>query len=295
MSSTVIPGPLVLRDLVIDPPILNASGAFDVVAVDPDWNADFASANPLGAFVTKTVTRLPRAGNPKPWVELLGEETLVNSVGLANPGIDVVLETWGDLSERTGCQIIMSVGGSISEMADCIELAHLHAPWVSGFELNLSCPNIHESIIAADPIAVGEAVSATRARTDRPLLVKLTAACGDVAAVAQAAQRAGGDAITAINTMPVRALDDNGAPKLGTVRGGMSGRMLHPIALDVVATVAQAVDVPIIGVGGIATRAGAMRMFACGASAVGIGTAAAIAPSVLVDLAGMWVKQTSAH
>ena len=288
-QNDAVPGLLQLRGLVIDPPLLNASGAFDVSAADPDWAADPAHVAALGAYVTKTVTTEARAGNPAPWVEELGPDTLVNSVGLANPGIDEALVAWAGVPELLGCPVLLSLGGDVDELADMV-IAAERAGWMAGYELNLSCPNIRGAgaQAASDPNAVAAAVAAVRGHTERPVIPKLSAACGDLAAVARAAEAAGADAISAVNTMPVRALDDDGEPVLGSADGGMSGAALHPIALRAVATIASATELPVIGIGGVASRAGARRMFRCGARAVGIGSAAAIAPTVLRDVAALW-------
>lgn len=284
-----LPAALRLRELVIEPPLLNASGAFDVAATDPDWRAEPATARPLGAYVTKTVTRAPRAGNPRPWVDQLAAGTLVNSVGLANPGIDAIRHEWSWLPRAVGCPIVLSIGGSAAELCEIVRLAQ-RLPWVAAYELNLSCPNVRgaDEFAAGRAARVEEAVRVARAVTSRPLLVKLSPASGELAMVARAAEEAGADAITAVNTMPIRALDDDGEPLLGVPDGGMSGQLLHPIALRVVATIAASVELPVVGVGGVGSRAAARRMFAAGALAVGVGSAAAIAPSVIADVAAMW-------
>jgi len=286
-----LPGALRLRDVVINPPLLNASGAFDLLATDPDWRADPAAAAPLGAYVTKTVTAEARSGNPRPWVELLAPETLVNSVGLANPGFAEVGEQWRELPDTLGgIPVILSLGGCPEELAAMAGEVSAHVGWVAGLELNLSCPNVHGGnvLAAADPARAAASVAAVRAVTDLPMLVKLTAACGDIGAVATAAESAGADGLVAVNTMPVRALDDDGWPVLGSPDGGMSGAMLHPIALRAVAACVAAVAIPVIGVGGVSSSASARRMFATGARAIGVGTAAALAPSTLRDLAHIW-------
>lgn len=281
------PGPLRLRELTVDPPLLNASGAFDVSSPDPDWRQDAAACAPLGGYVTKTVTREVRAGNPPPWVALWEDErSLVNAVGLANPGISAALREWEPLAREVAAPIILSLGGSRDDLAAMVELGEA-APWIAAYELNLSCPNdaLARTPLAADPGAVASLVQVLRTRTSRPLLVKLTACCSSIGDVARAAASSGADAVCAINSMPVRALDDAGRPLLGTPEAGLSGAALHPIALRCVAEAAAAVDVPVIGVGGVRSIASLRAMLAAGAQAVQVGTAAAMAPSLLRELA----------
>jgi dihydroorotate dehydrogenase (NAD+) catalytic subunit len=273
-----------LRDLTIEVPLLNASGAFDVNTADDDWRAPVDAARNLGAYVTKTVTAEPRIGNPQPHVAMLDELTLVNSVGLANPGYEAALSSWAPILRELGIPIILSVAGTHEELKRIVEAAN-GVDWVAAYEINLSCPNVGSRVTdAADPARAFAAVVSVRANTTRAAIAKLSPACGDIGAVAQAVVDAGADAIAAVNTMPVRALDDDGNPLCGVADGGMSGRSLHPIALRCVAQVCNAVDVPVIGIGGVSSIASARRMFDAGASAISVGTAAAISPTVIATL-----------
>lgn len=282
------PSQLLVRDVVIKPPLVSAAGALDPYAIDVDWRCDFQALAPLGAITTKTATIVPRAGNPEPWVDLYDgdQRSLINSVGLANPGIAATIEQWRN-SARPGQSVLLSLGGTEQELELMIAAAEL-APWIHGYELNLSCPNVSSHWIpAADPAHAAALVAVARARTDRPVIAKLSAA-SDIVAVARAVVAAGADALTLVNTLPARVLDDDGAPVLGSADVGISGRALHAVALRCVALVAPCVDVPIIACGGVDGIPAARRMFGAGASAVGIGTAAAVHPIVLEQLAEMF-------
>jgi dihydroorotate dehydrogenase (NAD+) catalytic subunit len=241
-------------------PILNASGCLDALTA-PDV------ARALDAFVTKTVTPLRREGNPPPRIA----ETdfgLLNSIGLQNPGLDAFL---GDHLPRLadlGVPVWVSVGGfSADDFAlMCSALDGLDA--VEVIELNLSCPNVEEA-----PETAAELVEAARATTSKPLYAKLSPATWDIAHTARAVAHAGADGLTLVNTIRGLALDSaTRSPKLAQGAGGYSGPALRPIALACVHACAQAVDLPIVGVGGVASEEHALDLVAAGASAVALGT-----------------------
>jgi dihydroorotate dehydrogenase (NAD+) catalytic subunit len=271
--------------LVLDPPLVNGSGVIDAVSSDEGWNLPASTLRKLGAFTTKTITAEPRAGHPQPWADSWGDSSLVNAAGLPNPGIDAAVRDWSELPELLGIPIIASLGGDparLDELAARID----DAGWASAIELNLSCPNVDGGLVAADPQSTRACVARVRARTSLPILAKLTAACGARAAVARAAVDAGADLLTCGNTMPVRALGPTGEPLLGAgPDGGLSGTALHAINLRLVAEVREAVDVPIIGLGGVDGIAAADRMRAAGADIVGVGTGAVYDPGLVAALA----------
>lgn len=271
-----------IRSLELDPPLVNGSGVVDVANLDEGWNLPVEAVAKLGAFVTKTVTLDPRSGHPEPWAEVIAPGTMINAVGLANPGIDQALEQWSSLPARLGIPTIVSIAAT--DPADLARLAGAidASGWASGIELNLSCPNITGGLVAADPVTTAAAVAAVRAVTNLPIFAKLSPACGDLRRVATAAVASGADALTCCNTMPIWHADLDGAPALSAgYQGGMSGTGLHPIALRVVAEVASVVDVPVVGLGGVDGTAAARRMLAAGASVIGVGTAAVLDPGVI--------------
>jgi dihydroorotate dehydrogenase (NAD+) catalytic subunit len=240
--------------------LLNASGCLDALAA-PDV------ARTLDAFVTKTVTPEPRAGNlPVRIAET--EYGMLNSIGLQNPGIDGFLdETLPRLAE-VGVPIWASVGGSsAAEYAElCARLDRRRE--VVAVELNLSCPNV-----ASPEGDTAEIVAASRAETDRPLYAKLSAAVPDLDAVAHAAADAGADGLSLVNTVRGLALDERTLePRLGPAIGGYSGPALKPVALAAVFACYRATGLPIVGMGGIASGRDALEFLAAGAAAVALGT-----------------------
>jgi len=240
--------------------ILNASGCLDAVAA-PEV------AGQLDAFVTKTVTPLPRGGNDPTRIAET-DVGMLNSTGLANPGIDGFLEdVLPDLGELD-IPIWVSVGGFCAEdyTALCSRLDCRSE--VAAIELNVSCPNVAEPADSATEI-----VSAARAVTTKPLYAKLSAASGDVALVAEAAAQAGADGLSLVNTIRGIALDPNTlAPTLSTATGGLSGPALRPIALAAVFACFKSTRLPIVGMGGIETGRHALEFIAAGASLVAVGT-----------------------
>jgi dihydroorotate dehydrogenase (NAD+) catalytic subunit len=268
------------RGLVLRTPVLGASGPFGYGAEV----ADALDLARLGALVTRGTTLRPRAGHAAPRIADIPAGLLVG-VGLQNPGVDAVIERYAGTWARWPVPVIVNVCGESS--ADMAEIARRleGVAGVAGLELNLSCANGGRAAFGLDEGAAGSLVAAVRRATDLPLIAKLTAAAGDVRAVARAVEDAGADAISAINTLPGLALDaDRRGSALASGYGGICGPALRPIALRVVYEVAQAVDVPVIGIGGVATVGDALDLLAAGASAVGVGVAALADPMLPVRL-----------
>jgi len=236
--------------------ILNASGCLDALAA-PDV------ARQLDAFVTKTVTPLPREGNAPPRIAETAHGML-NAIGLANPGRESFLADHLPRLRELGVPLWVSVGGFCADdyAETCSALADLEA-----IELNLSCPNVDE---AADSAA--EIVAACRRATELPLYAKLSAAHTDVAEVARAVAAAGADGLSLINTLRALALDKRLRPALARGSGGLSGPSLKPIALHAVSVCHEATGLPIVGMGGIETGRDALEFAACGARDVALGT-----------------------
>ena len=237
--------------------ILNASGCLDALTAP-------AVARSLDAFVTKTVTPLPRGGN-RPVRIAETDVGMLNSIGLANPGRKRFLaETLPRLREL-GVPLWVSVGGfSAAEYAEtCAALEDVEA-----IELNLSCPNVDEA-----PESAAAIVAACRAATGLPLYAKLSPAAWDLAEAARAVEAAGADGLSLVNTLRGLALDERTLlPKLGRGTGGYSGPALKPVALAAVFACAAAVEIPIVGMGGVRSGLDALELIAAGASAVALGT-----------------------
>jgi dihydroorotate dehydrogenase (NAD+) catalytic subunit len=241
-------------------PILNASGCLDALAA-PEV------ARTLDGFVTKTITPLPREGNPP--VRIAETELgMLNSIGLQGPGIDAFVSQNLPRLAELGVDLWVSVGGfSADDYATCC--AQLDGDGrVSVIELNLSCPNVEEA-----PETAAQLVAAARSVTSKPLYAKLSPAQWDVARAARAVVDAGADGLSLVNTIRGLALDPRTLrPKLARAVGGYSGPALKPIALACVHACAAAVDVPIVGMGGVASGLDALELVAVGASAVALGT-----------------------
>jgi len=237
----------------------------------------------LGAIGGKTVTLLPRQGNPPPrTVET--PSGMLNSIGLANPGIDRFLAEELPFMRQLGTRIVVNIAGEsageFAELADRIA----SAGGVDALELNVSCPNVTRGgmFFGQDPSATAEVVRAVRERTDLPLWAKLTPNVTDIAEVAVAAAEAGVESVVVANTMLGMAVDwRSRRPALGGVTGGLSGPAIKPVALRLVWQVHQAVDVPVIGSGGITTAEDALEFVVAGASAVEVGTANFVWPKAL--------------
>jgi dihydroorotate dehydrogenase (NAD+) catalytic subunit len=235
--------------------LLNASGCLDALTA-PE------TARQLDAFVTKTVTPLPRAGNAPVRIAEL-DVGMLNSIGLANPGRDAFLaETLPKLRDL-GVPLWLSVGGfSAREYAEtCERLKDVT------IELNLSCPNVDDA-----PESAAEIVAACRAATPLPLYAKLSPASWDIAEVARAVEAAGADGLSLVNTLRGLKLDAELRPVLGTQTGGLSGPALRPVALAAVHACFRATNLPIVGMGGVQSGRDALELFAVGARAVALGT-----------------------
>jgi dihydroorotate dehydrogenase (NAD+) catalytic subunit len=240
--------------------ILNASGCLDALEA-PEV------ARALDVFVTKTVTPLPREGN-RPVRIAETEAGMLNSIGLENPGIDGLLEDKLPRLAELGVPLWVSVGGfAASDYAQlCAALDDRQE--VTAIELNLSCPNVEEA-----PESAAELVAAARPETGKPLYAKLSPAATDLPETARAVQSAGADGLSLVNTIRGLALDDKTLqPRLGHELGGYSGPALKPIALAAVYQCYRATELPIVGMGGIATGRDALDFLAAGASSIALGT-----------------------
>jgi dihydroorotate dehydrogenase (NAD+) catalytic subunit len=263
-------------------PVLNASGTFDLLEAAARYEGDLVAEFPFAAYVPKTVTLERREGNPPPRVT----ETpagMVNSVGLQNPGLEAFLPDLARLAALTA-PVMVNVGGSRPE--DYVTVVERLEEWLGGrrpgecpdvpaYELNISCPNVATGLaIGADAAATADLVARVRAVTRRFVMVKLTPNVTSVAEVARAAEAAGADGLSLVNTFKALVLDgETLRPFLGGVTGGLCGPAIKPIALRMVAEVAGVVQVPVVGMGGIVSGRDALEFIACGATAVQVGAA----------------------
>jgi dihydroorotate dehydrogenase (NAD+) catalytic subunit len=254
-------------------PILNGSGTFDAIAAQRVFGDELTANFPFAGFVSKTVTLAPRQGNPPPrlW-ELAGG--MINSIGLPNKGLDGYLAEDLPKLARLGVPLIVNVMGfTRDEVAELVS-AFAERDEVAALELNVSGPNVETGLVmGADPWEVSALLERVRPLTAKPLIVKLTPNASDVAAVAVAAQNAGASAVSLINTIRGMAFDpSSGQPWLGAGTGGVSGPAVRAIALAQVHAVHAAVEIPIIGMGGVQRGRDALDLMRAGASMVAVGT-----------------------
>jgi dihydroorotate dehydrogenase (NAD+) catalytic subunit len=265
-------------------PVLNGSGTFDAIAARRAFGDALIERFPFDAFVSKTITAEPRQGNPPPrlWETPSG---LINSIGLPNKGLEGFLRAdlpeIAEILERAGREaggaaiplVVSVMGFSRDELASLVAAAG-ERDEVAMIELNVSCPNVETGLVmGADPAETAMAVERVRPETGKPLIVKLTPNATDPASVAKAAEDAGADAVSLVNTLKGMALHpQTGEPWLGGRTGGVSGPAVRAIALEQVASVAARVEIPVIGMGGIASGRHAADFMAAGASAVAVGT-----------------------
>ncbi|MDR3072699.1 MAG: dihydroorotate dehydrogenase [Clostridiales Family XIII bacterium] len=261
-------------------PVTTAAGTFNAKESPKYYNPEL-----LGAITTKGVSPIPWRGNPLPRIA----ETpsgMLNAVGLENPGVDAYIEQELPELKQRGMVVIANVAGHEIEEY-CAVVRKLDKTDVDILELNVSCPNLKEGGLAfgVDPKAVHLVTSAAKQHTKKPIIVKLSPNVTNIVEIAKAAVAAGADGISLINTLVGMRIDLNtGKPILANGTGGLSGPAIRPIAIRMVYEVAHAVDVPIIGMGGIMTGEDAYEFLLAGATAVAVGTAALIDPAAPVRI-----------
>lgn len=266
-----------LCGLPLENPVIPASGTFG-------YGYEFAQIydiNCLGTFSFKGTTLAPRYGNPTPRIaEYAGG--LLNAVGLQNPGVEAVIrEELPRLREVFHKPVMANVSGfSVEEYAQvCRQLdSEEQVGWL---EVNISCPNVHGggAAFGADPQTAAAVTRAVRDVTKKPVIMKLSRAAADIAAVARACQEAGADGVSLINTLPGMRIDlKRRRPLLANGTGGMSGPGIFPLAVRMVYQVYEAVSIPIVGMGGVSTAEDVLELMLAGATAVGVGAANLVEP-----------------
>ncbi|MBQ1184946.1 MAG: dihydroorotate dehydrogenase [Muribaculaceae bacterium] len=268
--------------LVLDNPVMTASGTFGY----GEEFADIIDLNRLGAIIVKGTTLNHREGNPYPRMA----ETpsgMLNAVGLQNKGVDYFVEHIYPRIKDYQCKIIVNVSGaSIDDYVGvCEKLMPLER--VDGIEVNISCPNVKQGGMAFGTTCEGAAsvTKAVRNAYSKPMIVKLSPNVTDIASIAKAVEAEGADAVSLTNTFLGMAIDvEKQAPILSTITGGLSGPCIRPIAVRMVWQVAKAVQIPVIGLGGIMNGRDALEFMLAGATAVEVGTANFINPAVTVEI-----------
>lgn len=259
-----------LGGLELATPILAASGPF---AYGHQYH-EIIDFKELGGLIVKGVSPEPWPGNPPPRL-IETPAGLLNAIGLQNPGLRYFIEDELPLLRNySPCLIVNIVGRTVDEYA-AVASGLSAAEGVDGLEINISCPNIKAGglTFGTDPAQTFEVVSAVRRETELPLLVKLSPNVTEITAIACAAEEAGADALSLINTLPGMLIDiEEKKPLLGNIFGGLSGPAIMPVALKMVWQTAEAVRIPILGMGGIASAEDAIQFILAGARAVAVGT-----------------------
>ena len=272
-----------LCGITLDNPVIPASGTFG-------YGYEFAELydiNCLGTFSFKGTTKDPRFGNETPRIAEC-PSGMLNAVGLQNPGVEkVIKEELPRLAEVFSKPVMANVSGfSIDDYVYTTELL-AQQEQVGWLEINISCPNVHGGGMSfgTDPAMAGEVVKAVRKVTDKPLIIKLSPNVTDIVSIAKACEAEGADGVSLINTlMGMRFNLKTGKPILANVTGGLSGPAVFPVALRMVYQVANAVDIPVVGMGGISSAENVLEMMMAGASAVEIGAANLVNPYASHDI-----------
>ncbi len=263
-------------------PVMPASGTFGY----GEEFAPFLDLEGIGAIVTKGLSLRPKAGNPTPRIA----ETvsgMLNAIGLQNVGVDAfVKHKLPYLREINTPVIVNFFGNTLEEYAEVARRLS-DIPEVAGVELNISCPNVKQGgiVFGTDPRAAAEVVKEVRRALAKPLIVKLSPNVTDITVIARAAEEAGADAISCINTLTGMAVDiRTRRPRIANRTGGLSGPAIRPVAVRMVHQVVQAVKIPVIGIGGIMTAADALEFLIVGATAVQVGTANFVDPGAMGEI-----------
>lgn len=264
-------------------PVLVASGTFGY----GDELKDLVELNKLSAIISKTITLDPKPGNPPPRIAET-HQGILNAIGLENVGVDNFISQKLPLLKDIGAILIASIAGE--KVSQYIALARRlnETEGISALELNISCPNVKTAgkiLFAQDAKATSKLVKAVRKTTKLPLITKLSPNVTDIVCIARAAEEAGSDALSLVNTFSGLSIDINTKlPKLGNITGGLSGPAIKPLALRMVWEVARGVNIPLIGMGGIINSEDALEFIIAGATLVAVGTANFINPRASIEI-----------
>lgn len=271
-----------LAGITMKNPVMVASGTF---GYGREY-ADYLDLSFLGAVVVKGTAVKPWEGNPMPRI-VETPAGMLNAIGLQNPGVDHFLYEDLPFLRSQQVPVIVNIVGHTTEEYAAVARRLEGVEGVSGLEVNISCPNVKEGGMAfgTTPAAAARLVAAVRAASSLPLIVKLSPNVTDIAAIAQAVEGAGADAVSLINTLRGMVIDLKcKRPVLANGVGGLSGPAIRPVAVRMVWEVFEAVDIPIVGLGGIATAADALEFILAGARAVAVGTANFVNPCTALEV-----------
>ena len=270
------------NNLVLSNPVMTASGTFGY----GDELAEILDINQFGGIVTKSLSLEPRIGNPSPRI-VETASGMINSIGLANIGLEAFLKQKRPFLSELTCKVIVNIAARTEEEFGTVIRELDHEDWIAGYEINVSCPNVKEGGIAfgTDPRVLERLIGVLRKTTKRFLIVKLSPNVTDIAAMAKIVQNNGANAVSLINTVYGAAIDIyTRKPKINTIIGGLSGPAIKPIALANVIKVREAVEIPIIGIGGISCGEDVIEFMLAGASAVQLGTINFTNPCVVSEI-----------
>jgi len=261
-----------IGNISFDNPIWVASGTFGYGTENPE----LVDVDKLGAIVTKSITLYPREGNPPPRI-VETASGMINSIGLANIGVDKYIKEMIPIYDNVSTKIIMNIAGTdINEYVEIIEKVESVSSSITGYEINISCPNVKKGGMefGVDAAMTEELTAELRKRTNRLLIMKLSPNVSDIVSIGMSAQEAGADAVSAINTVVGMSIDSNsGKSNIYTTYGGLSGPAIKPVGLAAVHKLFQKLSIPIVGIGGIVSSKDVIEYVLAGSSAVQIGTA----------------------
>ncbi|MGI6553259.1 MAG: dihydroorotate dehydrogenase [Bacillota bacterium] len=263
-------------------PVLTASGTF---GYGLEYE-NYCSLEALGGIVVKGTTLEPRLGNPPPRI-IETPAGMLNAVGLQNPGVGYLIEEIMPRLRERNVTVIVNIAGNTVEDYAALASRLDQVPGVAGLEVNISCPNVKKGGLAfgADPEQAALVIAAVREKTSLPVIAKLSPNVTDIVSIARRVEAAGADAISLINTLLGMVIDiHQRKPVLANCFGGLSGPAVRPVAVRMVWQVAEAVDLPLIGMGGIVSASDALEFILAGASAVAVGTGNFLHPGVSMEI-----------
>lgn len=270
------------KELLLQNPILAASGTFGY----GDEIADLVDINQFGGIITKSLSLEPRVGNPPPRI-VETSSGMINSIGLANIGLEAFLKEKAPFLSQLKCKVFVNIAASSEyEFIKIIQVLNCEE-WIAGYEINVSCPNVEEGGIAfgTNPEILYRLSAELRQKTDRFLIIKLSPNVTDIAQLAVVVQKSGADAISLINTLYGAAIDIyTYQPKISTIIGGLSGPAIKPVALALLIKARKAVDIPIIGIGGISCGEDVIEFMLAGASAIQLGSVNFFNPPAISEI-----------
>lgn len=282
-----------LGSIQLKNPVMTASGTFGY----GNEFTNYVNLHHLGGIVVKGISLLPRPGNPPPRI-VETEGGMLNAIGLENVGVLAFINDKMPFLKEAGTEVIVNIlGDTVDEYAEIANKLN-NIKGISAIEVNISCPNVKKGGVAfgADPKMVSAVTRAVKDNTNLPVIMKLSPNVTDITATAMAAEQAGADAVSLINTLMAMAIDsETRRPRLANIIGGLSGPAIKPVALRMVWQVAKTVKIPVIGIGGIMNTEDALEFLIAGATAIEVGTANLINPAITGEIVQGISDYLSAH